>query len=263
MPISAVGSHGFQKLLSGVEERTLPDYPSVIALAQDRSCASRPVWLTTLNTAIARAMVRSEGLEPTNSDYFCIDGFPLLVLLRRFLPADVSRTTGVDLVSYVCNALPTDSGPILFVGEQESIATASLRVLADRTGRSDLLHFSVKQGWQPSDPVDSGERLFLGALQPGVVFVCLGFPKQWLWFNARRSWLPAGLYIGAGSALRVAGGFSSRMPRWLRDRGFEWLGRLLQEPRRLAPRYAADLFFLARVAMVSVHPGARRRGGKP
>ena len=82
-----------------MQSRTLPDYPSVIKLAEAQSGTRTAVWLTTLNVAIARETAGSDELQTAITDYFCIDGFPLLRLLRRFLPNDATRTTGVDLVS--------------------------------------------------------------------------------------------------------------------------------------------------------------------
>jgi N-acetylglucosaminyldiphosphoundecaprenol N-acetyl-beta-D-mannosaminyltransferase len=43
--------------------------------------------------------------------------------------------------------------------------------------------------------------------------------------------------MGVGGSFDVLAGKTRRAPRWMQRLGFEWLFRLLQEPRRLLRRY--------------------------
>ena len=43
--------------------------------------------------------------------------------------------------------------------------------------------------------------------------------------------------IGVGAAFDYHAGTIKRAPKWIQDAGFEWLYRLLSEPRRLWKRY--------------------------
>jgi N-acetylglucosaminyldiphosphoundecaprenol N-acetyl-beta-D-mannosaminyltransferase len=52
---------------------------------------------------------------------------------------------------------------------------------------------------------------------------------------ARR--IPTSLFFGVGAVFDIYTGSSRLPPRWIRGSGFEWLYRLLREPRRLARRY--------------------------
>ena len=47
--------------------------------------------------------------------------------------------------------------------------------------------------------------------------------------------------IGAGATVDFRAGGMARAPAWMQRSGTEWIFRLLQEPRRLARRYADDL----------------------
>ncbi len=73
-----------------------------------------------------------------------------------------------------------------------------------------------------------------------VTFICLGSPKQELWFLENRHELPPGIYVGAGAAIDFAGGAKKRAPVLAQRIGMEWVWRLAQEPRRLARRYLVD-----------------------
>lgn len=46
--------------------------------------------------------------------------------------------------------------------------------------------------------------------------------------------------MGVGAALDFLSGKVKRAPRWVQQLGFEWLWRLLQEPRRLWRRYLVE-----------------------
>jgi N-acetylglucosaminyldiphosphoundecaprenol N-acetyl-beta-D-mannosaminyltransferase len=46
--------------------------------------------------------------------------------------------------------------------------------------------------------------------------------------------------VGVGAAFDFLAGVKPQAPRWLRDHGFEWLFRLVTEPKRLWRRYLID-----------------------
>jgi exopolysaccharide biosynthesis WecB/TagA/CpsF family protein len=69
-----------------------------------------------------------------------------------------------------------------------------------------------------------------------IVLVGLGCPRQETWVFENRSLLPMPL-LAVGAAFDFHAGTVSQAPRWLQDRGLEWLFRLVQEPKRLWKRY--------------------------
>jgi N-acetylglucosaminyldiphosphoundecaprenol N-acetyl-beta-D-mannosaminyltransferase len=59
-----------------------------------------------------------------------------------------------------------------------------------------------------------------------------------------------GVMIGVGAAFDFHAGIVKRAPLWMRRHGLEWLHRLLQDPRRLGPRYIiGNSIFIRRVLM--------------
>ena len=55
--------------------------------------------------------------------------------------------------------------------------------------------------------------------------------------HAHRDSLRVPALIGVGAAFDILSGRKRQAPAWMRERGLEWLFRLLQEPRRLFRRY--------------------------
>ncbi|MBD2103248.1 WecB/TagA/CpsF family glycosyltransferase [Leptolyngbya sp. FACHB-261] len=76
-----------------------------------------------------------------------------------------------------------------------------------------------------------------------ILLVGLGFPKQETWIFKYGSQTSAKLAVGIGASIEFLVGTKPRAPAWMRERGLEWLHRMMQEPQRLAPRYLHDFYF--------------------
>lgn len=84
---------------------------------------------------------------------------------------------------------------------------------------------------------------------PDVLWVGLGMPKQEQWISDHKSKLNVPVVVGAGASLKFLSGTVSRAPKLVRNFGFEWLWRLVIEPRRVwrrvvidAPQFTALIF---------------------
>jgi N-acetylglucosaminyldiphosphoundecaprenol N-acetyl-beta-D-mannosaminyltransferase len=98
----------------------------------------------------------------------------------------------------------------------------------------------------------------INAARPDVLWVGIGVPKQEKWMAGMRDRLKVPVMCGVGAAFDFHAGRISMAPRWMQDRGLEWIYRIAQEPRRLLPRY---LWFNPRfVAAFARQLLAERRG---
>ncbi|HYL91619.1 MAG TPA: WecB/TagA/CpsF family glycosyltransferase [Alphaproteobacteria bacterium] len=70
----------------------------------------------------------------------------------------------------------------------------------------------------------------------GIVFAGLGCPRQEAWAYEFRDRLNIPI-LAVGAAFPFLAGTLRMAPRWMQDRGLEWLFRLWSEPRRLWRRY--------------------------
>ena len=48
------------------------------------------------------------------------------------------------------------------------------------------------------------------------------------------------LAMGVGAAFDFISGNRPRAPMWMQESGLEWVHRMVHDPIKLAPRYAAD-----------------------
>jgi N-acetylglucosaminyldiphosphoundecaprenol N-acetyl-beta-D-mannosaminyltransferase len=95
----------------------------------------------------------------------------------------------------------------------------------------------------------------------GLVFIGLGCPKQELFAAAHVGRISA-VQLCVGAAFDFLAGAKPMAPRWMQDRGLEWVFRLASEPRRLWRRYLiANSLFLAQLLRALVR--RRWRVGSP
>jgi exopolysaccharide biosynthesis WecB/TagA/CpsF family protein len=69
-------------------------------------------------------------------------------------------------------------------------------------------------------------------------FLAIGSPQQEIIAQKlKERGIARGLALCVGAAINYITGIEKRAPLWMQQSGFEWLYRLLQNPRRLAKRY--------------------------
>lgn len=88
----------------------------------------------------------------------------------------------------------------------------------------------------------------INRLQPNVLFVATGAPRQEKWIYNNRNKLKVDVATGQGGTFDYEAGRIKRAPVWIQKIGMEWLWRLILEPSRIVrmsvlPVYLVKLFF--------------------
>ncbi len=84
----------------------------------------------------------------------------------------------------------------------------------------------------------------INKVQPDMLFVAFGAPKQEEWIYTNLKKLPSvKLAIGVGGSFDFISGKAKRAPLIFQRLGFEWLWRLILEPRRIKRIYNATVKF--------------------
>jgi len=119
-----------------------------------------------------------------------------------------------------------------FLGDREEVLE---RLTAKLRSRFPGLHIAGAYS-PPFRPLSTEEndRIIktINEAKPHVLWVCLGLPKQERWIFAHRQKLDVPIIIAAGAAAKFVSGSVAPAPAWIREHGFEWLWRLIREPRR-------------------------------
>jgi N-acetylglucosaminyldiphosphoundecaprenol N-acetyl-beta-D-mannosaminyltransferase len=181
---------------------------------------------------------------------FC-DGAGVIIGARILGHRIPERITYADWI-WQLGALCEGKGYALFLlGGRPGIADRAAARLTDRFPRLYICgtmhgYFDKRLGGEENDSVLRAIR----SSRPDVLLAAMGMPVQEVWLDQNRRDLDMGVALTAGAALDYASGELRRAPRWMTDRGLEWLGRLILEPRRLWRRYLlGNPAFLFRVLM--------------
>ena len=82
----------------------------------------------------------------------------------------------------------------------------------------------------------------INRVNPDIVWVGLGFPKQVRFCGRNRHRIDAGWLVTCGGCFSYVTGTYPRAPVWMQRAGLEWLFRVLSDPRQFLMRYVTTNF---------------------
>jgi N-acetylglucosaminyldiphosphoundecaprenol N-acetyl-beta-D-mannosaminyltransferase len=210
----------------------------MIQWAQER--VSRVVCVANVHMLMEAYQKPEMGYVLQRADLVTPDGMPLVWMLKLLGVTNAERVAGLDILAAICTRAAEQQIPVFFLGSDRS-TLKKMRERLDQdfpglqiAGMEDLPFrpLTIEEDQAIVDQVNIS-----GA---GLVFVCLGCPKQEMWMTAHREKIQATM-LGLGGAFPVYAGIQRRAPAWIRSWGLEWAYRLVQEPRRLWKRYVMTI----------------------
>jgi N-acetylglucosaminyldiphosphoundecaprenol N-acetyl-beta-D-mannosaminyltransferase len=151
------------------------------------------------------------------------------------------RVAGSNLISSLSAAAAERGRGIYLLGGATGTAEAAADVLSQRYPKLRVCGtccptIDFEDGADGVAAVTENLR----QAKPDIVYVALGSPKQEVLIDRLRDQLPGAWWLGVGNSFSFLCGHVHRAPLGVQRAGFEWLHRLIQEPRRLGRRYLID-----------------------
>jgi len=179
-------------------------------------------------TAVMQAE-RKDLLENSfgRADVVTPDGFGLIwAALVHDLPLK-ERVAGIDLIEEILGTsrelevylLGSRSGVAEKAGERINNQYEAVTIAGTHHGYAPVKSEAVVEEINEADP--------------DILFVGMGVPKQERWITEHIHELEANVVMGVGGSFDVISGNLPRAPRWMRDKGLEWLYRIWLEPGRI------------------------------
>jgi N-acetylglucosaminyldiphosphoundecaprenol N-acetyl-beta-D-mannosaminyltransferase len=176
---------------------------------------------------------------------FC-DGAGVMLatrILGRRIPA---RITYADWIWRLATFAEAEGFSLYFLGARPDVAREAAGRL--RESYPNLRIVGVRHGYFDYPAENEVIVQEINTAAPDIVLVGLGMPLQERWLMENRHKLDVGVALTGGAVFDYVSGRLRRGPRLLTRGGFEWLARLLVEPRRLWRRYLiGNPLFLLRV----------------
>jgi N-acetylglucosaminyldiphosphoundecaprenol N-acetyl-beta-D-mannosaminyltransferase len=207
-----------------------------IADLAERFAAVRPVIAYALHVGGLNNRSDSEFVVAMRrADVVYADGGSIVLLARLAGAKELQRAPTTDIGWALLLELGNRLGRparVALVGGADGLAGRAGRKLEDGTGAQVVLaEHGYHEDW-------SGVLNSLQRARPDIVLVGLGAPREMKWVERHRRELPPALVLSCGGWFGHIVGEEARAPAFLRRSGLEWIARLAQAPRRLAPRYA-------------------------
>lgn len=186
-----------------------------------------------------------EAAEAVSKAYLTIpDGIGIIYGAKILRTPLKEKIPGCDFTLRLMEEMQKDRRSVFLLGSKPGVAEMAQIRLKEQF--PDLRFVGTNDGYF-TDDLPVLEKI--NAARPDLLLVCLGAPKQEIWMKDHADSLDVGLMIGAGGSLDVFAGTAERAPEGWRKAGFEWLYRLLKEPRRIGrmmniPKFLFTLLFM-------------------
>jgi len=200
--------------------------------------ANLDFWVNSLNDVHLHRIIAGCSLV-------LADGMPLVWISRMLGNPLKERVSGADMVPLLAELSAKKGYGIYLLGGREGVAARAKKVLEEKYPGVNIVghHAPPLADLERMDHGDTLERI--RTAKPDILLVAFGNPKQekWIRMHAKRLGVPVS--IGIGGSMDMLIGDVHRAPVWMQRSGLEWLGRCVQEPTRLLPRYARNFTGLA------------------
>ena len=199
-------------------------------------------YVSITNTdVVVRSWINKNFREIINSsDLSTPDGAPISFILRLQGCKDQRRVTGPDLLEKLIVEGSKKNLKLFFYGSTKKV----LDLIKKRIKNSNLdvdVYFKSPPFRRLSEIEEEEIIKAINKIQPNIIFVGLGCPKQDIWINDKKNKINS-VFISIGAAFDFYAKTLERAPMFMRNNGLEWLHRLHKEPLRLYKRYISIIF---------------------
>jgi N-acetylglucosaminyldiphosphoundecaprenol N-acetyl-beta-D-mannosaminyltransferase len=176
------------------------------------------------------------------------DGMPLVWLGRHFGFAGIDRVYGPDLLREVCRYSADKGWRHFFYGAGPGVAPLLKQKMEERFPGIQVVGTYTPPFRDLTEEELTALCAQVEAARPDIFWISLSTPRQVYFMRQHLERINAHVLCAVGYAFDVNAGLKRDAPHWIRNSGFQWLHRLINEPRlwrryfRDNPRFLADIF---------------------
>ncbi|MGQ0811921.1 MAG: WecB/TagA/CpsF family glycosyltransferase [Nitrospiraceae bacterium] len=167
------------------------------------------------------------------------DGIGVVFAARLLGMGPLQRVPGSELMPRLCERAARRGYTVFLFGADPAVNKRVRIALHERYPGIRIVgsqHGYVKEGDLP-EVIEQ-----INAVQPDILFVALGSPRQEIWIDRCLPQLNVKLCQGVGGTFDVLAGSVKRAPEYLRAIHLEWFYRLATNPQRAIRQTALPLF---------------------
>lgn len=171
-------------------------------------------------------------------DMITADGQPIRWALNYFHGIGLkSRTTGPELTSHVLSEANQKGLRVYLYGSTPDTLHKLQNHIERKYPNLTISGVHPDRFREATAAEDAEDIEKINQSESHIVLVGRGCPRQEIWVANHLGKINS-VMMAVGAAFDFHAGTVKKAPDWMGNMGLEWLYRLIQEPRRLAKRYA-------------------------
>jgi N-acetylglucosaminyldiphosphoundecaprenol N-acetyl-beta-D-mannosaminyltransferase len=218
----------YQYPILGFSVDLYPNYRDELSTRLEQGLGTHVV---TLNAEmVMQAEQNPELAEVIHNAEFVIPDGAGIVLYLKLKGKSVPRCPGIELAQSMIERMgcQQQSDLIVFYGGKPGVAQQAANQFKQQFPHLNIITY---HGYLDAQDTEKIQKT-LQELQPKLILVGLGVPRQELWIKNHRSLCSNATWIGVGGSFDIWSGQKKRAPAWFCEHHLEWLYRLYQEPWR-------------------------------
>lgn len=186
----------------------------------------------------------TEFLQAYSISNYKVCDSQILLLAARLLGTPLrEKISGSDLLpAFYTYHRQNENIKIFLLGAGEGVAVQAQQNINRKIGRNIVIgSYSPSYGFE-NDVLECQQIVeMINNSGATVLVIGVGAPKQEKWIYKYKEQLQhIKIFMALGATIDFEAGNMKRAPKWISQTGFEWLFRLLCEPKRLWKRYLIE-----------------------
>lgn len=170
-----------------------------------------------------------------------VDGHPLLWIAQLYGRPFKQKICGSDLMPVLCELSAQKGYSVFILGAAPGVADRAATILKKRYPSLKVAGtYSPPWGFEKDEEEIQKINQLLLHSKADMLFVGMGVPKQDRFIFENKNIYKIPVSISVGGTIDFIAGEQKRAPKWISNIGFEWLYRLLMNPKRLFKRYILE-----------------------
>ena len=176
-----------------------------------------------------------------SADLIVPDGIGVEIGLK-ILGKNVRRIPGIELGKALIQKFSEEGKHVAMIGAKPEVIDLAVKNLKAEIENLNIVYSCDGYFTDDQHIIDSVVKL-----EPDLILVALGSPKQEFFISRLKNLLPNATMIGLGGSFDVWAGVVERAPKVWQKLGLEWLYRTINDPKRFKRIFPTLPLFILKV----------------
>ncbi len=205
-------------------------FEELLQILQKRIIREEKTFLVTANPVIVMHAQRDLSYKNMlfQADFITTDGIGIVKACKWLGIPLMERITGFDLMESLIQLANQAEWKVYLLGASPEVVSLAKANINKKYPRVKIV--GCHHGYFDSSTIVIEE---IKRVDPDLIFVGMGCPRQEKWISENIKEFRKGLYIGIGGSLDVLSGKDKRAPKNWINCHLEWLYRIIRKPKRV------------------------------